>query len=116
MDSHKLDRARRLFAGCDQKLLDRFLKFHQANPIYYRMFSTFAHEAVKAGLEQVSPWMLVHRMRWHCVVETTGQAFAMSNAFIGLYARLLAIRSPAFEFYFDLRPLKGGRRREASAK
>lgn len=89
-----------LFTGAHQ----RFLEFHQANPHVYRLFCRFADELLARGFRRYSSDAILHRIRWHMHVETTGaDGFALNDHFTAHYARLWLADHPGHGGFFEIR-------------
>lgn len=85
---------------------DAWFDWHQANPRVWSYFNRFATEAASRG-KHVGHWLLVNRIRWEIVVETTGPDFKISNNFIAFYARWWIEQNPGHRAIFTIKPMKG---------
>lgn len=93
--------------GLSPEWAERFKKYHADNPRVYELFRRFAAQVKAAGHSRYSADALLHRIRWHTTVETTGvvaDGFKIANAYAAHYARLLIAADPSFAGFFILRP------------
>jgi len=84
----------------------RFTKFHNENPHIYQMFETYSLEAYRAGHWKFSHWLIVNRIRWDSMVQTTGDKYKIPNEYIGFYARLFMAKNPTLLGFFRIKPMK----------
>lgn len=68
-------------------LLDKFNKYHEANPHVYEMFKRFAWEAIQAGRKTLSAKFIFERIRWETEVSAKGDEFKVNNNYHSYYAR-----------------------------
>ena len=92
-----------LFEGLSPKVIECFRKYHLENPHVYDLFRRFSWELKRAGRQYYGAQSICERIRWHLAVETKGDDFKINNNHIACYARLLIIREPVFEGFFELR-------------
>lgn len=88
------------------RLQERFEAFHLANPLVYRALVRFAGQAIDAGHDRLSIWLLANRLRWEAIVSTTGDDYRINNNFLALYARLAMAKEPRLDGFFETRKLK----------
>jgi len=85
----------------------RWWAYHLANPGVFKLFERFSFEAIEAGQERLSHWLITNRIRWeHDVVERKTEAFKISNDFIAYYARLFMWKHMEHQGIFDIRQLQ----------
>jgi len=85
----------------------RFAKFHEANPHVYQLFAKFAAEVRSRGHKRYSADAILHRIRWHCNVETESRdGFKISDHYSAYYSRLLAATDPTFKDFFETRRIR----------
>lgn len=85
---------------------ERFARFHADNPHVYRLFIRFTREVQTAGLTRYSAYAIFHRLRWHLMVETTGEGgYRLNNDIIPHYVRMAINDYPEFSDLFELRML-----------
>lgn len=85
---------------------EEWQKWHRQNPEFYRMFEKFTFEAIKRGHRNLSPWLIVNRIRWETSMTTVGNMYKIRNEFIAYYSRLFMHRNPQYKGFFRTRPLK----------
>ena len=66
--------------------------WHKKNPQVWVLFQKFTFEAIRSGRTHYSHWAVVSRIRWETDIITKGNAFKISNDFIGYYARFFVIK------------------------
>ena len=85
----------------------RFEEFHENNPHIYEKFCKYSFEALRAGKDKFSAWLVTNRIRWDEEVHTkTDEKFKISNDFIALYARKFMKDHPQHQGFFRIRPMK----------
>jgi hypothetical protein len=84
----------------------KWWEWHKANPHVYDMFERFTFDAIGKGHKRLSAWLIVNRIRWETMVETSGDDFKISNDFIAYYARLFMHRHPQYEGFFRTKQLR----------
>lgn len=92
-----------LFDRYPKSTLDRFKKFHAANPSVYEEFERLAVEMRSTGRTKYSAETIVNVIRWHRDLKTEGDVFEINNDFRSIYVRLLIYRRPEFLGFFELR-------------
>lgn len=66
-----------------------FIDFHLDNPKVWRMYLQFASDMVQTGHKKLSSEMLINRVRWETMINTTDKIFKINNNHKPYYARLL---------------------------
>lgn len=88
-------------------------RWHQANPEIWEHFKRFSFEAVNAGRERFSHWMVLGRVRWYVNVETTGvitregERVKLSNEHFAFYARYWKTQYPQHASLFLTKRMLG---------
>lgn len=88
-----------------QQISARFIAFHRENPVVFKLFKRFALMAIFRGWKNYSSDAIMHRLRWHLDIETTGEPFKINNNFTPYYARLFELAQPEHEGFFRKRKL-----------
>ena len=87
------------------RLFDAWLTYHKANPGIYELFKKYTHEALGANYDKYSARTIIHRIRWHTLVETRSEdGFKIANAHSPYYARLYLFEHPHRAGVFQLNP------------
>jgi hypothetical protein len=94
-----------LFVDYPPKVLDRFKKWHQANPHVYREFARLA-TLMKTKRTKYSARTIIEKMRWDYDIQTTGDVFEINGDFVPLFVRLLIHHRPEFASFFELREVR----------
>tara|TARA_Y100000310_G_C20632620_1_gene789449 strand:+ start:1277 stop:1720 length:444 start_codon:yes stop_codon:yes gene_type:complete len=79
--------------------------YHQENPEVYELFKRFTFEAIRSGKTRYSAWGIIHRIRWHTDMETTGSEYKISNNNIAYYSRLFMEDYPQYEGFFQTKKM-----------
>mgnify|MGYP003639177176 FL=1 len=82
-------------------------RWHEKNPHIYPLFERFCKEALGAGHQKLSAWLIVNRIRWETSVVTRDGDFKISNDFIAYYGRLFIYYNPQYHGFFSTKKLKG---------
>lgn len=91
------------FSRYPKSTLDRFKKFHAANPNVYKHFEKLALQMKATGRQQYSAETIVNVIRWHIDSQSQGDVFKINNDFRSIYARLMVYNHPHFEGFFEFR-------------
>jgi hypothetical protein len=91
--------------GVPEPTIDGFFESFKANPEIWHLFERYALEAIHAK-RKVGAKAIMERVRWESEVER-GKEFKVSNSWTAYYARIFAIKHPAFRSYFDFKTIKG---------
>jgi hypothetical protein len=84
---------------------EQWQEFHRANPEIYRQFLDRTLAAHLYG-RKVGARCIWESIRWHLNVEVAGVAgdeYAMNDHHVPYYARLVMLRHPPLEGFFDRR-------------
>lgn len=84
---------------------ERFKKFDRENPHVWEMFKRFAAEALSKGHKRLSSSLIVDRMRWETMMQTTDPQFKLNDNFTPYYARKFLAEFPVYDGFFCLRTL-----------
>ena len=87
-------------------LKQKWWKWHNENPEFYKLFERFTFEAIRNGHPRLSAWLIVNRIRWETMIVTTGSDFKISNDFIAFYSRYFMHKNPQYLGFFKTRPMK----------
>lgn len=88
-------------------LTERFNTFDRDNPHIYRLFCKYTWDAINAGRQKLSHWMVINRIRWDADVLTeTEESYKISNDFIALYARKFMEDNPKYTGIFTIKQMK----------
>lgn len=86
--------------------------FHARNPRVWELFQKYTWLVISAGHRHYSADAVLHRIRWHEMVETsaagrlaTGEPLKINNNFSAYYARLFHQSFPEFDGFFRNRAL-----------
>lgn len=85
------------------QIFARFVTFHKANPLVWRVYQQIALESIAAGHKQCGAQSIIERIRWHEDMQTTGGSVKINNDFAGYYARLFVAHYPQHASCFQLR-------------
>ena len=83
-----------------------FVAYHRAHPSVWRLFARFTFQVIERGHRHYSADAVVHRIRWHATVETSGEGFKIRNNHVAFYARMFMSTYPEHDGFFRtcLRP------------
>lgn len=95
-----MNNTRALFGTRKQEIDEQFHKFHTENPEVWNLFVEFTWQLITKGFEHYSADAVVHRIRWHSAVETTGGEYKINNNFVAGYARLFNYNYPSHRGFF----------------
>lgn len=90
----------------NDSLKQRWWSWHKENPHVYELFERFSKEAINKGHTRLSAWLIINRIRWETMVETSGDDFKISNDYIAYYARLFMAYNPEHEGFFRTKELR----------
>ena len=79
--------------------------WHKENPHVWELFERFTFEAIGAGHDRLSAWLIINQIRWETTVKTTGE-FKIKNDYIAYYARLFMAMHPKYEGFFKTKRMK----------
>ena len=90
----------------------RFLAFHQANPIVYKLWDKFTREALARGHKRVGAALIMERIRWETSIELVdarpdGGTLKINDHHKAYYARLWMKDNPAHRGLFETRTVEG---------
>lgn len=84
----------------------KWMKFHKANPLVWKLFERYALEAINSGRRHYSARTIMERVRWHAEVTTKGGSFKLNNNHVPYYARLFIQTHPEHADFFETRERK----------
>jgi hypothetical protein len=90
----------------EQTIQDKFEIYHQDNPHVYELFKKYARMARDRGFNKFSAKAIFERLRWHYMIETSGDVFKLNNNYTAHYARMLMDDDEAFDGFFETRERK----------
>jgi hypothetical protein len=89
-------------------LAAEFAEFDAANPRVWDLFQVFTRQAIAAGRTRYSSDSILHRIRWHVDIETTGcGGFKINDHSSCFYARKWNEANPG-QAIFALRARRSG--------
>ena len=83
-----------------------FWDFHEENPQVYKYFRKFAFQMIGLGHERLSSELLLNRVRWETMIQTTDEEFKINNNWRPYYSRLFMKEYNRLGF-FETRTLVG---------
>jgi hypothetical protein len=96
-------RKRDSYAGLDEKMVKRFLKFDREHPSVYASFVRFAQEIIASGKRRISHRAILDRIRWDAEQVVAKPQFKINSQFAGLYVRKLLHEYPQYANKITLR-------------
>jgi len=84
----------------------RFQNFDRDNPHVYTLFKQFATQLFKKGHKRIGGRMIIERIRWETMIETTDQDYKINNNYISHYTRKYIRDFPEHRDKFNTRVLK----------
>ena len=89
----------------------KFMQFHQANPIVYKLWDQFTREALARGVKRVGSGLILERIRWETSVNlqdktADGKKVKICNHHKVYYARLWMKNNPQHQV-FETRKIQG---------
>jgi hypothetical protein len=89
----------------------KFMQFHQANPIVYKLWDQFTREALARGVKRVGSGLILERIRWETSVNlqdktADGKKVKICNHHKVYYARLWMKNNPEHQV-FETRKIQG---------
>lgn len=95
--------------GIDVKTSLSFLKWHDANPVVWKLFEQKALALVKSGKKRWGAKAIMQVIRYERAEKEGGQFddYAVNNNYPAYYARVFALKHPQFKDFFEFREIKG---------
>jgi hypothetical protein len=89
----------------NDQLQELFDKFHEENPLVWRLLVRFTFAMMKRGFKHYSVYAVCERIRWETDQANTkgGSTFKMNNNFRPFYARMFAEQFPQHAKFFRTR-------------
>ena len=84
-------------------LHDKWLQYHQENPIVWELFVAYTKKAMEAGFTHYGAKSIMERIRWHTNIETKGDTFKISNNHTAYYARHFEQMFPQHKGFFRIK-------------
>ncbi len=88
------------------RLGKKWLRWHNLNPEFYRLFERYTLQAIYRGHLKLSGWLIANRVRWESSIVTKGDDYKISNDFIALFTRLFMINNPQYIGFFETKQMK----------
>ena len=82
---------------------ERFVRFHGENPIVWRKFRAKCFRLWAVDIRSWGAWPIFGSLRYDHKLKTGGDDYKINNNYIGFYARLLMVKEPKFESFFNIR-------------
>lgn len=83
-----------------------FNEYHAKNPKVYSYFKHFVNQAIANGKTKTSSKLIVNRIRWEVIMDTSEEDFKINDAFTSRYSRLFIHEHPEHEKIFKFRHLR----------
>ena len=81
----------------------KFEDFHTKNPHVYELVKHFTKQVINAGHKHYGIQTILERIRWHTMVENSGDPFKVNNNHGRYYARKFMEDHPEHEGFFRTR-------------
>jgi len=81
--------------------------YHQQNPEVYELIKRFTLQVIAAGFKHYSITSIYERVRWHTMIETSGDPFKINNNHRAYYARKFMEDHPEHAGFFRTREYGG---------
>ena len=81
----------------------KFEDFHTKNPHVYELVKHFTKQVINAGHKHYGIQTILERIRWHTMVENSGDPFKVNNNHGRYYARKFMQDHPEHEGFFRTR-------------
>jgi hypothetical protein len=103
----KIDDARGhlLAQGIPAETVEAFMQSFLQNPLVWRQFERYALDAIQTR-RKVGAKAVMERVRWETEIERA-EDFKVSNNWTAYYARIFALKHPAYRNYFDFKQVRG---------
>lgn len=92
--------------GYPESVLDRWNKWHAANPHIYVMFKSKAYHMRAMGHAKYSARRIVESMRWDSDMMGTANPFLINSDFVPIMARKFVKENPGTEGFFEFREVR----------
>ena len=87
-----------------RQIFERFKVFHADNPEIWELFKKYAKQLIDSGRDHYSSDCIMHRIRWHVVVDTrSGEGLKINDHYTAYYARMWLATNPDGPELFQLR-------------
>jgi hypothetical protein len=84
----------------------KFKRFHDLNPQVFNELVELALKMKRAGRKRYGINSLIEVVRWHRNLNTQGDEFKINNNFAPFYSRIIMLKAPELEGFFNLREQK----------
>jgi len=91
--------------GVPDQTIDAFFESFKTNPEIWSLFERYTLDAIESK-RKLGAKAIMERVRWESEVERRKE-FKVSNNWTAYYARIFAIKHPAFRTYFDFKQVRG---------
>ena len=91
-----------------EAFMERFWSYHKQHPQVLREVTSYALQLKRAGRERYGIKGVFEVFRWHSQMNSDkfkylNGEFKMPNSFTACYARLIMLKEPSLEGFFELR-------------
>lgn len=86
----------------------KFDKFDAENPRVYELFKRFALSAIQKGRNRIGARLIIERIRWETMVETTDEDYKINNNYAPYFVRKFIKDFPEYSDRFQIRQLRNG--------
>lgn len=83
-----------------------FDRFHQENPAFYQQFCRFALQLLAKGHKRLSSKLIVERIRWETMLQSTDTDYKINNNFTPHFARKFMADFPNHDGVFETRAVR----------
>jgi len=95
-------RAKELFGHYPDRILTAFKTYHLENPQIYKRFRELSYKMRRTKRKRYGARTIIEVIRWETDLRGAGD-FKINNNYNALYARLLILKHPEFEGFFEIR-------------
>lgn len=94
-----------------ENLAYKYRTWIDVNPHVYDLFEKFTLEAIEAGANKLSGWLVVNRLRWEVQFSTDGcfdsdRDYKISNDYIAFLTRDFMNKNPKHNTVFNVKVMK----------
>ena len=102
------DDQRDLFEPLPLTTKERFVQFHEDNPIVYERLKVMAFQVRKLGRKRLSGRTLWEVLRWNIASTTTEETepYKLNDHYLPHYVRMMIADFPSLDGFFELRRLR----------
>jgi len=84
----------------------KFVDFHAKNPHVYELFERYTFDVIRLGIKKIGAKMIMERLRWEIMFETTDVDFKINNTLTAYYARHFVSKNPDFKYIFNFKKVR----------